>query len=144
MRLLRARCASALDGVRASAGTTRLELTRPASLRLAPPCTGSCTPTEIPPQGVSGLLVVADPEDGCQPLKPPHPADLQLHGEAAAAWAALYGGGGGGGGEEAPWIALMARSQDKEGCTFDVKVRGRGRGQVVVPAGLWHERRLLV
>lgn len=74
---------------------------------------------EIPPQGVSGLLVVADPEDGCKPLKPPHPSDLQLEGEAAAAWAAAADLSGG----EAPWIALVARTQDREGCTFDVKAR---------------------
>lgn len=97
---------------------------------------------EIPPTGVSGLLVAADPEDGyglaggeapaastegsfvtspvacsrrpnawlkpfglatlpdrCEPLVPPP-------------WAA-----------HRAWVALIARSQDKDGCTFDVKVR---------------------
>lgn len=80
---------------------------------------------------MSGLLVVADPEDGCGPLKPPHPADLQLDGEAAQAWAAMgLGQNRGGGGGEAPWIALIARTQDREGCTFDVKVRGVWAAQV--------------
>ncbi|PRW61507.1 receptor homology transmembrane domain- and RING domain-containing 1-like isoform X1 [Chlorella sorokiniana] len=62
---------------------------------------------EIPPTGVSGLLAVADPADGCEPLVPPQ-------------WAA-----------HRAWVALIARSQDKEGCTFDVKVaHAEGAGAV--------------
>ncbi|PSC73339.1 receptor homology transmembrane domain-and RING domain-containing 2-like isoform X1 [Micractinium conductrix] len=52
----------------------------------------------LPPDGITGLLLLADPADACTDLKPP-PRDVK-----------------------APWVALIARSQDIEGCTFDVKV----------------------
>ncbi|EFN56592.1 hypothetical protein CHLNCDRAFT_51582 [Chlorella variabilis] len=50
----------------------------------------------IPAEGVSGLLLVAQPEDACSELTPPEKAG-------------------------APWVALIARSQQKDGCTFDIK-----------------------
>lgn len=67
---------------------------------------------------------VADPEDGCGPIKPPH-----FDGSSLA--------------RDAPWIALLARTQDKEGCTFDVKARcgcpaagaGAGLGAGAGPCG---------
>lgn len=70
---------------------------------------------DIPPAGVSGLLFVADPEDACEPLQPP-----RLD-EATVA-------------RTAPWVALIRRSQDIEGCSFDVKAR--------LPPG-WAARRRL-
>ncbi|KAI3427065.1 hypothetical protein D9Q98_007005 [Chlorella vulgaris] len=51
----------------------------------------------IPPEGLTGLLLLAQPEDACSQLKPPRKSG-------------------------APWIALIARSQEKDGCTFDIKV----------------------
>lgn len=48
-------------------------------------------------EGVSGLLVVADPEDGCAKLQAP--------------------------GTASPWVALIIRTQHRsESCTFDIKV----------------------
>jgi hypothetical protein len=57
----------------------------------------------IPPEGLTGLLLLAQPEDACSQLKPPRKSG-------------------------APWIALIARSQEKDGCTFDIKVRDVGSG----------------
>lgn len=54
----------------------------------------------LPNEGVAGLLVLADPEDGCSPLQVP---DYAL---------------------DSQWIALISRSQGRQDdCTFDVKVR---------------------
>ncbi|GAB4815028.1 hypothetical protein N2152v2_002074 [Parachlorella kessleri] len=51
----------------------------------------------VPAEGVRGLLVVADPEDACEPQRLSHIG--------------------------APWVALVVRSQEKlKNCTFDVKV----------------------
>lgn len=72
---------------------------------------------------------LADPLDGCDPLTPPPALEA-----AAARHRAQWGGGSAaalhahGGGERAPWVALIARTQDKAGCTFDVKACGGGRG----------------
>ncbi|KAL4423523.1 hypothetical protein ABPG77_006546 [Micractinium sp. CCAP 211/92] len=53
---------------------------------------------EIPQEGMQGLLLVADPEHACTELRPP-PASIT-----------------------SPWVALVARSQEIGGCTFDMKV----------------------
>jgi E3 ubiquitin-protein ligase RNF13 len=54
----------------------------------------------VPPEGVVGLLLLAAPDDeACEPLNTPQA------------------------GKKQPWIALIARSHDRDGCTFDVKVR---------------------
>jgi hypothetical protein len=54
----------------------------------------------IPNEGLSGLLVVAEPDDGCTPLK--RPDFVERH---------------------QPWIALISRNQgESDECTFDVKV----------------------
>lgn len=55
---------------------------------------------EIPNEGLSGMLVLADPISACSPLKIP---DFVQSSQ--------------------PWIALISRSQGKsDECTFDVKV----------------------
>ncbi|KAG7673845.1 putative Receptor homology region, transmembrane domain- and RING domain-containing protein 1 [Nannochloris sp. 'desiccata'] len=57
---------------------------------------------EIPNEGLSGLLVLADPSSACSPLKIPDFAKESSQ----------------------PWIALISRSQgESDDCTFDVKVR---------------------
>ncbi|KAL4424011.1 hypothetical protein ABPG75_001312 [Micractinium tetrahymenae] len=53
---------------------------------------------EIPQEGIQGLLLVADPEHACSELRPP-PASIT-----------------------SPWVALVVRSQEISGCTFDMKV----------------------
>lgn len=56
---------------------------------------------EIPNEGLSGLLVLADPSSACSPLKIPDFAKESSQ----------------------PWIALISRSQgESDDCTFDVKV----------------------
>lgn len=56
---------------------------------------------DVPDEGLDGLLLVADPEDACSPLRAP---------------ARRY---------DEPWVALISRSQHAHptNCTFDVKVR---------------------
>ena len=56
---------------------------------------------EIPNEGISGLLVVADPDDACSVLRTPDFVE-----------------------KHQPWIALISRSQGRESddCTFDIKV----------------------
>ena len=55
---------------------------------------------QVPAEGLSGLLVVAEPETACSPFNNSHLP------------------------EDHSWIALIARSQGVQGCTFDVKVGG--------------------
>eukprot|EP00192_Tetraselmis_astigmatica_P003369 CAMPEP_0117657382 /NCGR_PEP_ID=MMETSP0804-20121206/5300_1 /TAXON_ID=1074897 /ORGANISM="Tetraselmis astigmatica, Strain CCMP880" /LENGTH=550 /DNA_ID=CAMNT_0005463831 /DNA_START=451 /DNA_END=2103 /DNA_ORIENTATION=+ len=97
----------------------------------------------IPMQGISGLLVVADPEDACQPLVNKIPAPM-WHPEGqppgnGTSLLVLAGTTGGGSvnttklreGDTTldavarrPWIALIIRSQGRQtNCTFDFKVR---------------------
>ena len=53
----------------------------------------------VPDEGIGGLLVLADPLDGCSSLSLPDFIDDQ------------------------PWVALIARTQGRsDDCTFDVKV----------------------
>jgi len=54
----------------------------------------------------------ADPEDACSELNPPTVSG------------------------KAPWVALIARSQQREGCTFDIKVWA-GLARCAVAGGLW-------
>ena len=62
----------------------------------------SCSaPSLACPQPAFMVLNPTDIACSCEPLVPPE-------------WAA-----------HRAWVALIARSQDKEGCTFDVKVRWR-------------------
>jgi E3 ubiquitin-protein ligase RNF13 len=57
---------------------------------------------EIPTEGLSGLLVIAEPASACSPLKIPDFIEELSQ----------------------PWVALISRSQgESDDCTFDVKVR---------------------
>jgi hypothetical protein len=61
---------------------------------------------KVPNEGLSGLLVVAEPSSACSPLQLP-----QFVSQISQ-----------------PWIALISRSQgEDEECTFDVKVRFNSR-----------------
>jgi E3 ubiquitin-protein ligase RNF13 len=66
----------------------------------------------VPPDGLTGLLVVAQPEDGCSRLERP---DV-----------------------EGPWVALLARSQGQQDCTFDVKV-SRAEAAGAAAAIVWDD-----
>ena len=56
----------------------------------------------IPDQGISGILVLADPLHGCTPISEPEFPR----------------------GRRRPWVALLARTQGRDDdCTFDIKVR---------------------
>lgn len=88
----------AVSGTARDCDPRRCSLPAPRSCLQALDRSGPCHNTQC---SAAGLLLLADPADACTDLKPP-PRDVK-----------------------APWVALIARSQDIEGCTFDVKVRLR-------------------
>uniref|UniRef100_A0A061R0T1 RING-type E3 ubiquitin transferase n=1 Tax=Tetraselmis sp. GSL018 TaxID=582737 RepID=A0A061R0T1_9CHLO len=80
----------------------------------------------IPPQGVSGLLKVAVPEDACQSLRNKPVFEPRVFVEETphtSSDVAVV---------SQPWIALISRSQGhQENCTFDVKVRNAQRAGAI-------------
>eukprot|EP00873_Tetraselmis_striata_P010111 jgi/Tetstr1/430375/TSEL_020187.t1 len=77
----------------------------------------------IPPEGISGWLVVADPEDACKPLK----NNLRWLDHSANSTAGLrlaHANNASQPQDGRRWVALIVRSQGQQpNCTFDAKVR---------------------